>query len=45
MNNNNEKHFSRRLNIQVCELTSTNKSSHWKVLLKVSDLGILEDNK
>ena len=38
----NEKHFSRRLHIQLCEEATCTEAAIGKVLWKVSVLGILE---
>ena len=44
VNSKNEKHFSRRVNIEVCELLQVLRSRQWKVLWKISALGILKHN-
>ena len=46
MNGQNEKHFPKEIEYEsVWVIVSTNRSSLWEVLWKVSVLGILEHNK
>ena len=45
MNNKNEKHFSRRFNIQVCELLQILIEAAIERCLEKQILGILKHNK